>query len=147
MMDNSSPENSGNIAPVDFVDDQIVAQVRMSGRIFTESPEQAFAEMKAEHPVGGNRTITFDKVFIAIGGMKAAHPHQPSLGITIAKNQTSFLFCKLIKAFLEGLTGGEFPRSPFSPVSLAGARRSIQNHLAFALENLLNLSSDTGKWS
>ena len=126
-------EDSGDIPPVDLVDDQVELLLGLCLCVTAHFLEDAFPQGEAHPPLMQFWAVALDKVLVSVSRVETAHADLAK------KPGTSHDFDFLgVGQFFEGLTRkrerGEVDRRPLRPEGLAGPRRSVEDDLALAFE-------------
>ncbi len=74
-----------------------------------------------------------EKIFVAIGRVKATHTHVAASQITVTKQLCLLLWCELFKSGIEVSAGSQLVRRLLCPVGFSRPRRTIEDDLSLAL--------------
>ena len=113
------PEHLGEIAPVDFVDDQEVPGVWFLSRLFSHGQQWSGSEPEAGLFVDESGTDALDKVLVSVRRVELHQPHAL-------------------------LTTGEARRQLPRSVGLAGAWWPLKDDLSLVFQQTLDLAKVTG---
>src|SRR6266566_7104028 len=90
-------KNARDVSSIDFVDDQVELAIWYCLSIFTEIFKDTILQREMHLAVDSLRPKPFQKIFISIRGMEAAHPDHAMRIVVISKNKNFLFTCKLIE--------------------------------------------------
>src|SRR3989440_5704189 len=90
-------KDARDISSIDFVDDQVELAIWVRLSIFTQFFKDTILQREMHLAVDSLRPKPFQKIFISIRRMEAAHPDHAMRFVVISKNKGFLITCKLFE--------------------------------------------------
>src|SRR2546421_1663833 len=97
-------KDARDISSIDFVDDQVELAIWHGLGIFTKIFKDTILQREMHLAVDSLRPTPFQKIFISICRMEAAHPDQAMRIVVLSKNKGFLFTCKLIEWYAKAGT-------------------------------------------